>query len=109
MGEEGEMKERVATGVFVAGLHETPGERGEASRLGSSPRTRRLRQIVYQYAVALALVAFIIGFSILLPTTFFTLGNARTIVSSQAVLMILAIGLTIPLSTGEFDLSIGSM
>jgi ribose transport system permease protein len=109
MGEEGEMKERVATGVFVAGVHETPGERGEASRLGASPRTRRLRQIIYQYAVALALVAFIIGFSILLPTTFFTLGNVRTIVSSQAVLMILAIGLTIPLSAGEFDLSIGSM
>ena len=50
---------------------------------------------------------FIIGFSLLLPRTFFTLGNFRTIVSSQAVLMILALGLTLPLTTGEFDLSIG--
>lgn len=63
----------------------------------------------YRYAVVLALLVLVVGFSILLPNTFFTLGNFRTIVSSQAVLMILALGLTLPLTTGEFDLSIGSM
>jgi ribose transport system permease protein len=72
-------------------------------------RPGRARMAAYRYAGVLALAIFVIGFSILLPTTFFTLGNFRTIVSSQAVLMILALGLTLPLITGEFDLSIGSM
>jgi ribose transport system permease protein len=72
-------------------------------------RTTALRLMLYRYAVVIAFAAFLIGFSLLLPRTFFTLGNMRTIVGSQAVLMILALGLTLPLTTGEFDLSIGSM
>lgn len=72
-------------------------------------RAQRTRLLVYRYAVVLALVLFLVGFSVLLPRTFFTQGNFLTIVSSQAVLMILALGLTLPLATGEFDLSIGSM
>lgn len=67
------------------------------------------RATIYRYAVVITLGLFVVGFSLLLPRTFFTLGNFRTIVSSQAVLMILSLGLTLPLTTGEFDLSIGSM
>ena len=74
--------------------------RGHRSRLGL---------LLYRYAVVIALVVFFGGFSLLLPHTFFTMGNVRTIVSSQAVLMIVALGLTLPLTTGEFDLSIGAM
>lgn len=109
MAGEPQSGDHMGTSAFTAGLYERPVQRGERPDAAAGRRRRRLRQIVYQYAVALALAAFLIGFSILLPTTFFTLGNVRTIVSSQAVLMILAIGLTIPLTTGEFDLSIGSM
>lgn len=75
----------------------------------ASARARRARLALYRYAVVFTLALFIVGFSVLLPKTFFTLGNFRTIVSSQAVLMMLALGLTLPLTTGEFDLSIGSM
>ncbi len=88
-------------------LGRTAPVRSEIARSGSPPG--RARVAVYRYAVVIALAVFVIGFSILLPTTFFTFGNFRTIVSSQAVLMILALGLTLPLITGEFDLSIGSM
>ena len=72
-------------------------------------RQATARSALYRYAVVFTLVLFIVGFSLLLPRTFFTLGNFRTIVSSQAVLMILSLGLTLPLTTGEFDLSIGPM
>lgn len=84
---------------------------GNRPALGStmSSQERHARLLLYRYAVAIALVLFVVGFSVLLPNTFFTLGNFRTIISSQAVLMILALGLTLPLTTGEFDLSIGSM
>ncbi|HVB46666.1 MAG TPA: ABC transporter permease [Streptosporangiaceae bacterium] len=47
-------------------------------------------------------------FSVLRPYTFATAGNFQTIANSQSVLLILALGLTLPLSTGEFDLSIAS-
>jgi ribose transport system permease protein len=73
------------------------------------PRPPSTSSTIYRYAVVITLFVFIIAFSLLLPRTFFTLGNFRTIVNSQAVLMILALGLTLPLTTGEFDLSIGSM
>jgi ribose transport system permease protein len=76
---------------------------------GAQRRQRSARVAIYRYAVVFTLLIFIVGFSLLLPRTFFTPGNFRTIVSSQAVLMILALGLTLPLTTGEFDLSIGSM
>ena len=109
MGGESQSEERAAAGSFAASLYDGPVERAE--RTSTMPRmdSRPLRKILYRYAVALALAAFFIAFSILLPSTFFTLGNVRTIVSSQAVLMMLALGLTVPLTTGEFDLSIGSM
>ena len=81
--------------------------RGEVAPLRNRPGTAR--SALYRYAVVFTLALFIVGFSLLLPRTFFTLGNFRTIVSSQAVLMILSLGLTLPLTTGEFDLSIGPM
>ena len=109
MGSESQSKGRAATGSFAASRYDGPVEPSETSDAIPRMRSRSLRRIVYKYAVALALAAFFIAFSILLPSTFFTFGNVRTIVSSQAVLMILALGLTVPLTTGEFDLSIGSM
>jgi ribose transport system permease protein len=95
--------------VPVASQSARPMGGGASSGSRMSSRERSARLVVYRYAVVIALALFVVGFSILLPKTFFTLGNFRTIVSSQAVLMILALGLTLPLTTGEFDLSIGSM
>lgn len=46
-------------------------------------------------------------FSLLLPETFFTRGNFNAIVGSQAVLLIVALAVTIPLASGDFDLSVG--
>ena len=50
----------------------------------------------------------VVLFTVLRPDTFGTLANVRTIVSSQAVLIVLAIGLTIVVITGDLDLSIGA-
>jgi ribose transport system permease protein len=75
----------------------------------AGPRGSRHRLFVYRYAVVIVLILFIIGFSLGLPRTFFTTGNFVTILSSQAVLLILALGLTFPLITGEFDLSVAAM
>jgi ribose transport system permease protein len=67
---------------------------------------RRIAGIVAQYGVVFALLLLIIAFSILLPDTFPTLGNAKTIVNSSAVVLLLALAATLPLRAGGFDLSI---
>jgi ribose transport system permease protein len=46
-------------------------------------------------------------FSLVLPGTFPTLDNVSSILSNQAVPAILALGATVPIATGRFDLSIG--
>jgi ribose transport system permease protein len=61
-----------------------------------------------RYAVLIVLAAVIIGFSIGLPATFAQSSNFTAIASAGVVSLILAIGLTFPLRTGDFDLSVGA-
>lgn len=56
----------------------------------------------------IAFLLIIVVFSILAPTVFPTTGSALAILNDQAVLAILACGVTLVLLTGEFDLSAGS-
>lgn len=74
----------------------------------SAQRAERGRTLLYNYAIVIVLIAMIVVFSVLRPDTFFTTGNFTAIANSQAVLLILALGLTFPLAVGEFDLSIAS-
>lgn len=66
-----------------------------------------LATAVSKYALVGVLIAIIIVFSVLRPATFPTYANLVAILSSQAVLIALAVGLLFPLVAGEFDLSIG--
>jgi ribose transport system permease protein len=58
--------------------------------------------LVFAWAVVVGI------FSLAEPSTYFTSGNFQTIFGSQAVLLMLALGLVLPLTTGDFDLSIAS-
>lgn len=69
-------------------------------------RSSDVRSFLGRYAIVLALVATVVLFSALRPDTFFTTGNFKTIVVTQSVLVVLALGVTIPLAAGEFDLSV---
>ncbi|RSS83096.1 ABC transporter permease [Streptomyces sp. WAC06614] len=46
-------------------------------------------------------------FSLALPRTFPTLGNVSSILSNQSIPALLALGATIPITSGKFDLSLG--
>ena len=61
-----------------------------------------------RFALLGALGVIIIIFGVAAPDTFLTTGNARAILGSQAVLLVLAMGLLFPLTTGDFDLSIAA-
>jgi ribose transport system permease protein len=76
---------------------------GNAGSLGAPPRARR------QYGVVIGLVALLVAFSIAHPETFLTWSNATSILSESAILAILAVGLTVPLAAGDFDLSIAAV
>lgn len=69
----------------------------------------RLAPLMQRYALLIALLALIAFFSILRPGTFFSIGNLTTILSTQSALVILAIGVTVVLLVGEFDLSAASV
>lgn len=48
----------------------------------------------------------IVVFSLLKPSTYATMSNASTILGSQSTLLFLALGLMVPLTVGEYDLSV---
>lgn len=73
-------------------------------------RERSVSSLVLNVAerlgVPVALLIVIVVFGFLEPSTFLTMGNLTTILASQAVLVILTLGLIIPLRAGDYDLSV---
>ena len=62
-----------------------------------------------RFGLIAVLAILVAGFSIALPHTFFTVGNFRVMLNSQAVLLLLALAETIPLRSGDFDLSVAGV
>ncbi len=60
------------------------------------------------YSLPLMLAVLVVVFSILEPDTFATVDNLKTILASNSVVAILALGALFPLIVGEFDLSVGA-
>jgi ribose transport system permease protein len=63
-------------------------------------------EIAQRYALPIVWAITIVIFSILRPETFPTTENFSTIFGTQAVLVVLTLGLLIPLTAGDYDLSI---
>ncbi|WAM19242.1 ABC transporter permease [Rhodococcus sp. JS3073] len=61
-----------------------------------------------QWALPVILLAFIALFSMLQPATFATQGNFTTLLGSEAVLILVALGAMLPLIVGQYDLSVGA-
>lgn len=65
-------------------------------------------QVVAKYGLVGLLVIEIALFTILAPDTFATTANFQNILASQAILMIVTLGLTLPVLAGEFDVSVAN-
>lgn len=61
-----------------------------------------------RFALLGLLVIFIVAFSIIEPSTFATVGNAKTVLSTQSVLALVSLAALLTLVIGEFDLSLGA-
>lgn len=68
---------------------------------------RPLAEHLSRFGLVLVAAALAIGFSIALPDTFPTSLTWRGILDDQAVIALLALGLTMVVAVGEFDLSVG--
>jgi ribose transport system ATP-binding protein len=73
------------------------------------PARRLPLDIAGRLALPLAWVAIIIIFGAIEPSVFLTASNFQTIFSSQAVLAVIALGLIVPMTAGDYDLSIASV
>lgn len=77
---------------------------------GASGRSRpTLGQLLRRYGLVVALVLLLAVFGALRPSSFLTVDNFRSLLLQTAAPAILAVGLTVPMALGDFDLSIGSM
>jgi len=77
------------------------------SELAGLTLTQRWARYLPAYGLVLLTVALIILFSMLLPDTFPTVLNLRSIVSDKAIILILSLGAMIPMSAGRIDLTVG--
>ncbi|TQN41122.1 monosaccharide ABC transporter membrane protein (CUT2 family) [Blastococcus colisei] len=76
-----------------------------------APRTARFMPFLERYALLLLLVLLCVFFSAYGPTseTFPSPANLRNILGNEAVIAVTALASIIPLTCGQFDLSVGSV
>lgn len=72
-----------------------------------SPRTKAVLGIFARYGTIIGLLAMIIAFSLLSPRAFPTINNFTNVLNQASLAMIIAGGLTLAVTVGELDLSIG--
>lgn len=81
-----------------------------AGPAAEAPARRRERpplgEVLERLGLVIAWVLAIVVFGILSPDVFLTQANFATILGSQAVLVIVTLGLLIPLTAGDYDLSV---
>lgn len=77
------------------------------SEVQAAPR-RRINLGFDRFSGVYVWLALIIVFSIWIPSLFFQVDNAKTVLAFQAVSAIVALGLIIPVAAGAFDLTIAA-
>ena len=69
----------------------------------------KIKEFLRSYGTFFALLAIILVFSALRPSTFATLGNFVNITKQMSILAVCALGATLIMCVEEFDLSIGTI
>ena len=77
------------------------------SEMKGMTTAQKIGRLIPVYGLVILTVALILLFSILLPRTFPTLLNLRSIISDKAIILLLSLGVMIPMSAGRIDLTVG--
>lgn len=91
----------MSTSIKSTALEPDPLQPGEGSLFGN------LGRYLPVYGLPILTLALILVFSIILPDTFPTLLNLRSILSDKSVIAILALAAMVPMLTGKIDLTVG--
>jgi ribose transport system permease protein len=75
--------------------------------LAGQPFGRRLAALLPVYGLVILAALLALVFSLLLPDTFPTWLNVRSLLSDKAVVAMLSLAATIPMMTGKIDLTVG--
>ena len=68
---------------------------------------QKLLRLAPTYGLVILMVGLILFFSVMLPTTFPTLLNLRSILSDKAIIALLSLAAMIPMVAGRIDLTVG--
>ena len=77
------------------------------SELAGLTTGQKIGRLIPTYGLVILTVLLILLFSVLLPNTFQTLLNLRSIISDKAIILLLSLGVMIPMSAGRIDLTVG--
>jgi ribose transport system permease protein len=77
------------------------------SELAALSRGQAVIRLLPVYGLPILTVALIVFFSLLLPDSFPTALNARSILSDKAIIALLSLGAMLPMMAGRIDLTIG--
>ncbi len=91
----------MASSVKSTALEPTPAE------LAGLSVFERVKRFVPVYGLVILTALLALFFSVLLPETFPTLLNVRSIISDKAIIAILSLGAMIPMVAGKIDLTVG--
>jgi ribose transport system permease protein len=83
-----------------------PPQQGEGARRARSATRGLTLRTAQRLALPVAWLVSIAIFGVLSPDVFLSLANFQTMFGSQAVLLILALALIVPLTAGDYDLSV---
>lgn len=75
--------------------------------LAALPRWRRIVRVLPVYGLPIITALLIFFFSLLLPNTFPTYLNFRSILADKAIIALLALAATLPMMAGRIDLTVG--
>jgi ribose transport system permease protein len=81
----------------------------QVQRPSASPAAQIWSRFAERLALPVVWVAIIILFGVLRPNSFLTSGNFSAMFSSQTSLLVLTLALMIPLTAGDYDLSVASI
>lgn len=76
---------------------------------GRSPGGAVARSLAQRFSIVIALVVVVAVFGAMRPDTFLTTSTLQGILGSQAVLVVLTCALLIPLTAGDYDLSVAGV
>ena len=77
------------------------------AELAGLSTAQKIMRFVPVYGLVILTVVLMILFSVLLPNTFPTLINLRSIISDKAIIALLSLAAMIPMASGRIDLTVG--